>query len=59
AWAQTLKEGQVEKLQGILTADQFRLWQQRIDTWNKFFRPDKGPGDRPPGDKPAPSSNPK
>ena len=47
AWAQTLKEGQVDKLKEILTADQYRLWQQRIDTWNKFFRPDKPPGEKP------------
>ncbi len=47
AWAQTMQEGQKEKLKEVLTADQFRLWEQRITTWNKFFRPDKPPGDRP------------
>lgn len=42
AWAQTLQDGQVEKLQQVLTPEQFRLWQQRVETWNKFFRQDKG-----------------
>jgi RNA polymerase sigma factor (sigma-70 family) len=56
AWAQTLKEGQVDNLREILSADQFRLWEQRVERWNQFFRPDKPPGDKPPdgktGDRP-------
>jgi hypothetical protein len=52
AWAQTLKEGQVDNLREILTEDQFRLWERRVARWNQFFRPDKPPGDQPPGDKP-------
>ncbi|HWB07075.1 MAG TPA: sigma-70 family RNA polymerase sigma factor [Verrucomicrobiales bacterium] len=51
AWAQTMQEGQKDKLKDILTADQFRLWQQRIDTWNKFFRPDKPLGERGSGER--------
>ncbi len=53
AWAQTMQEGQKEKLKDVLTPEQFRLWDQRIVTWNKFFRP----GDKPPGDKPPASSS--
>ena len=53
AWAQTLQEGQVDKLKEILTAGQFSLWQQRIEAWNRVFRPDKSSGDKPPVSKPA------
>ena len=48
AWAQTLQDGQVEKLREVLTADQFRLWRQRVETWNNFFRSEK-PGPPPAG----------
>lgn len=50
AWAQTLQEGLVDQLRDTLTADQFRLWQQRADAWNETFRPP--PGDKPSGEKP-------
>lgn len=43
-WSQLFQEGQVQKLHAVLTVDQFRLWQQRIETKNQFFRPDKLPG---------------
>jgi RNA polymerase sigma factor (sigma-70 family) len=50
AWSQVLQEGQVEKLKEVLTADQFRLWEQRIEAWNREFRPDKTSGGKPSGE---------
>lgn len=39
AWAQTLQEGRVEKFREILKAEQFRLFQDRIQTMGSFFKP--------------------
>ena len=46
-WAHMFKEGQVEKLQSVLTPDQFRLWQQRIETKSQYFRPHRVPESKP------------
>jgi hypothetical protein len=33
---------QIAQLKGILTDEQFRIWQQQLDIWTQFFRP-RGP----------------
>ena len=39
-WSKTMEqEGQAEKFQTILTPGQFRLFQDRIETMNSFFKP--------------------
>ncbi len=48
-WAQMFQEGPVEKLRSALTPEQFRIWQQRIETTNRFFRADKTAGGKPEG----------
>lgn len=46
AWTQTLQEGQLDK---VLTPDQFRLWQKRVEAWNETWgrasHSDKAPGE--------------
>ncbi len=47
-WSQTFEQpGQADKFRGILTPEQFRLFEERIVTMSSFFRPPPAPASRP------------
>jgi RNA polymerase sigma factor (sigma-70 family) len=47
-WSQTFEQpGQADKFRGILTPEQFRLFEERIVTMSSFFRPPPAPAVKP------------